>query len=184
MASGKKHQKASLLLAPVGAIVAGLSVGMTSGDTDWAMLSALGGLVGAPSGNFIGPDNDQIGTAEGEWDLIRALGPLGFLWEACWWPYVKLIGLVGGHRSQWSHLPLLSTAIRLLYVAAPFLAVGYYHYWDYAAWPWRVWPLLLGWAIGLAVSDTVHWLMDFVIVPRKKPTKKLVPAAPQRLRLW
>jgi uncharacterized metal-binding protein len=191
MASGKLHQRASLLLSPVGAALAGVVGGAATGDVGWAITAALGGLVGSPSGAFIGPDNDQIGTAEGEWDLIRALGPLGFLWQACWWPYVKLVGLAGGHRSPLSHTPLLSTAVRLLYVAAPFLAVGYYFYWDYAAWPWWVWPLLAGWVVSLALSDLAHWVMDFVWAPRKARKSKLssreVPRAgygARPLRLW
>jgi uncharacterized metal-binding protein len=43
---------------------------------------------------------------------VRWLAPLRYLWVALWWPYAKLIP----HRSFCSHGPLVGTAGRLLWL--------------------------------------------------------------------
>jgi uncharacterized metal-binding protein len=68
--------------------------------------------VGRRGYSFVSPDLDQEGYSALEIEAVRALGPLGYLWLALWWPYAKLIP----HRSFWSHGPLVGTAGRLLWL--------------------------------------------------------------------
>ena len=65
------------------------------------------------------------------------------------------------HRSPWSHLPFLSTLIRFGYLLIP-LAIG-----SFAFGIANVVPLgiqlagpLFGLYLGLAISDSLHWLFD------------------------
>ena len=81
-------------------------------------------------------------------------------WRVIWWPYSRLVR----HRSWVSHLPVVSTAIRLLYLAAWLVIPALY--------VWRNWPgawnnlaaLALVYApfafLGLCAADTAHWIMD------------------------
>jgi uncharacterized metal-binding protein len=77
-------------------------------------VEGTGAFLGCLLGTVLTPDLDQIGISKNEWDMVKKLGPLGFLWCALWWPYAASIR----HRSPISHLPLLGTAIRLVYCAA------------------------------------------------------------------
>jgi uncharacterized metal-binding protein len=127
--------------------------------------------VGRRGYSFVSPDLDQEGYSALEIEAVRALGPLGYLWLALWWPYAKLIP----HRSFWSHGLLVGTAGRLLwlFLVCPVL-VGL------AGEPtslvegivvalrvraalrppdFRL-PFWQGAVAGLAVSDTAHGVMD------------------------
>jgi len=72
-------------------------------------------------------------------------------------PYATVIP----HRHPWSHLFLLGTLLRVLYISLIFwtvcLVLNRPDIFDYV-WECREhwWPLLL----GLAVSDALHWAMD------------------------
>lgn len=89
---------------------------------------------------------------------LRNWGPL----QIIWWPYRDCIK----HRKIWSHLPILSTLIRCIYllgfVILGFTLVGHWHtYLDLQAHliQYRhneLW--LCFW--GLAYNDTLHWWKD------------------------
>ena len=78
--------------------------------------------------------------------------PSEWPWWIYWYPYSRLIY----HRSVLSHLPVLSTLIRLLYIYPLLL---------FCLWLLGITlaelPPATGWIfLGLALSDTVHTLLD------------------------
>jgi uncharacterized metal-binding protein len=76
------------------------------------------------------------------------------LWALFWLPYGRMMP----HRSHLSHLPLVGTTIRLLYIAIlPALLFwftdGPFNRPEIPIWGW--------WAFGgLVLADTLHYLMD------------------------
>lgn len=77
--------------------------------------------------------------------------PAKWLWWAIWFPYAKLFG----HRSFWSHAPIIGTALRVAYVLiyvtilAEILGVDIYG------------SQSLYWILyGMALSDVAHGLLD------------------------
>ncbi len=159
MASGPAHAAASILLSgPVG-----LAVAQGTGQAAWGLAAGLGSL----SGVLLSPDLDmEILTYSERWFFRRRwlwLKLLGIPWTLLWWPYARLIP----HRHPLSHLPVLGTALRLLYlwgVAGTALALLN----GTLGWGGTAEPLLRlleapafwMWALGLALSDALHWLMD------------------------
>jgi uncharacterized metal-binding protein len=135
-------------------------------------------MLGCLAGIFLTPDLDIEAVTGSEWTIIKWTLGLGWLWVLFWWPYAWVFH----HRSIWSHLPILSTVIRLLYVALVFslwwwvLSVlvaavtfmfGNGSYWLPEVNPASMWAFCMEnfeWAFGLffglAVSDFAHWLMD------------------------
>lgn len=112
---------------------------------------------GCAFGVILPPDLDQEGVTDSERLIIRAggcwLGWIGWLWVAYWWPYACLVP----HRHWMSHLPVVGTLVRLLYLFSPLILI-----WVYKDWPYPMWlerfaiPMIL----GLMVADTAHWVMD------------------------
>jgi uncharacterized metal-binding protein len=104
MSSGTTHDRVNTL-ATLG--VMGLSVVTANPNI------ALCGLGLAVGTIWLSPDLDLSRS-----NPTNRLGPLKLLWK----PY---IALCGHHRSIWSHSPLLSTVIRLLYALTPLLIYGF-----------------------------------------------------------
>jgi uncharacterized metal-binding protein len=147
MATGKAHAAASITLVPVVGIAAACLVPKLG--TAALLLPA-----GCLSGLLLTPDLDQEGIGHVEWKLAKATLGLGWLWVMYWWPYA----VVMKHRSTWSHLPIVSTLIRVGYLLLPplvGLALLGKPMWD-AVHIGALW----WWFCGLVVSDTVHWVMD------------------------
>jgi uncharacterized metal-binding protein len=136
MSSGRTHAAASLALATPTA----LCVGMATHNPLWGIAAGAGCLLGIP----ISPDLDIDHKTISEMMFPEPFRTLWFLW---WLPYAKLLK----HRSVWSHAPILGTSIRILYMFwwlpvffdVPLISL------------WVVW-------LGLAISDTLHWMMDYV----------------------
>ncbi len=78
-----------------------------------------------------------------------------FLYRCYFLPYARL----HKHRGS-SHWPILGTAIRIIYLNLPTIAVILYFDLDLARLPPSVWTFLLWAAAGLCVSDAAHWFMD------------------------
>ena len=84
-----------------------------------------------------------------------AVGGLAALvWRVIWWPY----GMAIKHRSSLSHAPILSTALRVLYMAVvlfPFW--GCLSSYQLTALGWKYAALAFA---GLCVADIAHIAMD------------------------
>lgn len=143
---GKIHNTASALAA----IPSGLAVGLTYGPGP-GVLTALGCLTGIA----VGPDNDMLTITTYEWAIIKRTLGLGYIWLGYWGPYAAIFK----HRSFWSHAPVISTAIRilyilpLLYILSAVLRQSLGHF---------MWNTFWWVGIGLLISDTLHWIMDHV----------------------
>jgi len=154
---GRSHSTFSALAA----LPAAIGALRYSGSVEFAFCVGVGcGIVG----QVLEPDLDVDDITHSEWAIIRRLGPfggLGFLWAAYWWPYAWALP----HRSVASHAPIISTAFRVLYLLwwlpVLFIVAG----WELPAIDWRI-PV--GLFCGLCVSDALHWLADFVPMPRRR----------------
>ena len=133
MASGKAHRRTTIILS----VPLGISIGVWTTDI-FAGLCCFSGCI---FGLWIHPDLDIDKYARWPW---RAYA------RAMW------------HRHIWSHLPLLGTALRLAYLLTipslmlnMFIDISPYMLW-FIRW-YGMWFF-----IGLAMSDSAHWLMDGV----------------------
>jgi uncharacterized metal-binding protein len=109
--------------------------------------------VGCLSGIVLSPDLDVDHRTSSEQVFWRmGCGP-GFLFQVWWYPY----GLAFKHRSVWSHLPGVGTAIRVLYAVAVPGGVALWLGWrpGVVFW-WYFW----WWFVGLCASDVGHWVLD------------------------
>ena len=145
MSSGKTHQKATLFLA-VPAAVVGAMVG-----PGWPYAAAAAG--GVLFGLWAHPDRDLPAAR-----IDNQVGPLGLVGALLWAPYAW----AHPHRSFLSHAPLVSTLLRLLYLAALLWLALWLAGADYRSLALTVWqspylPYALG---GLAASDLLHIVMD------------------------
>ena len=136
MASGKVHARHTASAA--------LVVGAVCVWQGWTLWHAVGVLAGV----IITPDLDLIENG-GLYALtvirrVPVLGrPLAFAYRWYWHLYGKLYK----HRSKASHLPIVGTAIRLLYA-----------FWWLAILPDSV--FYYSFAVGLAIADTLHLVDD------------------------
>lgn len=136
-----------------------------SNPIDWALIQA-----GYALGAFIDPDLDQISITQAEGRAMRHFGCLGAVWVAYWIPY----GYILTHRGKLSHLPFLSTLIRLVYVSVPLwiLAFLVQRYLNYPLLDWFIYyskAYLPVW-FGLSLADFLHWSAD--MWPKKRKTVK------------
>ena len=145
MPSGKVHAACSLALS---AVAFGAAFALSRESLPLAVAAAGGCLLGIP----LTPDLDQenLGMSE-RWIIKHTLG-LGYLFVMFWYPYARSIP----HRSIWSHLPLIGTLGRLLYMAVP-VAVALALGWKPPAVDPEFGVALVS---GLALSDAAHWALD------------------------
>jgi uncharacterized metal-binding protein len=142
MANGRQHSRANytalVVLAAV-AVVLGLLGHMAP---FYAFLGGMGAFIA-------GPDLDVEGVTEDEARWYRISPLLGLAFHLYWLPYSLI-----PHRSIWSHLPGLASALRMAYALAIPGA-----WWLHVGWPVPWWAL--GWAwVGWSVIDTVHLALD------------------------
>ena len=148
---GKVHATASIALAVPCAVAATL---YTSD-----LLAGIGAGMGCLAGSVISPDLDQESISHGEWQIVKRTYGMGFLFLMWWYPYA----LAHKHRGI-SHLPIVGTLGRVIYLLAPFLILALVLGADPTTIPEPVrWAAM--WAFwGLAVSDGAHFLMDWLTV--------------------
>jgi uncharacterized metal-binding protein len=156
MPNGKTHALSTLITA--GTLGAGLY--LIAGTPLATAAVAFGGCL---AGLLINPDLDIRHSTESRRLVRQTAGPVfGAAWAGLWWPYSHFV--IPSHRHPLSHLPLVGTAIRLIY-----LLIIYVMIWGLLrlAFPLPFAPHLplttaLWWwaAGGLALSDTLHTLMD------------------------
>lgn len=135
MAPGRIHTETNYrllqLLSVVAVAVAFLGYPLPAGAV----------MAGAFGGYLAGPDLDQSGVTEDELRWYRLHPLLGFLFHAYWLPYSLI-----PHRSKWSHLPGLASALRMAYAlalpGALWLWAGYPLPWATLAWMWAGWTAM------------------------------------------
>lgn len=146
MATGKMHQLATVALAPAAA-----GVGYVVSNDVWIAGAVTAGVL---FGLLVHPDRD-LRVSKIDFDMAGYTLGLGLIWPMLWYPYSSAIPR---HRHPLSHLPAVGTAGRvayMLFVVWLFTLISGYEL-----------PQLLNqwWVIpalgGLALSDTLHWLMD------------------------
>lgn len=126
MASGKAHTKATIILAILS-----------------TPLFAFPGYqlipIGISLGLWLSPDLDTKSDPYNRWGIIKFI----------WWPYQRIFS----HRSPWTHLPIISTIIRVIYLS-PFIYLS---------------TMLSGHCpdthyiqiiLGIMLSDILHAIMD------------------------
>ena len=126
---------------------------------DWVLVGVAGGIVA--SGPLAGPlvIPAAVGVLTGlaiSPDLDLADQRPGTLWNRYWWVYSMLIT----HRHPLSHMPGISTMVRLVYLPIiPLFAwltlAG--HVSELGWWIFR-W-----WFIGLCLADLVHVALDITV---------------------
>lgn len=142
MANGRAHAKANYKALQT---LADLSILLALGGHVEGFYILLGGF-----GAFLaGPDLDVDGRTEDESRWYRVWPPLGVLFTAYWLPYSLI-----PHRSKWSHLPGLASALRMVYA----LAIPAYLWLRYIG-P-LPWPTLFLMWVGWSIVDTVHLAKD------------------------
>jgi uncharacterized metal-binding protein len=164
MPNGTVHSTASALLA----IAAPTAAVLLQQPIPPALAISAGCLVGL----VLTPDLDVDDGCISIEFVRHTLGRIpALIWQAIWWPYAVLIQ----HRSWLSHGPVISTLIRLAYVAAgpalvwwlvdqhyPLPAV-HFQYYDW-----------MGFALaGLMLADTLHFVLDVVTTGLKHEAWKL-----------
>lgn len=131
-----------------------------SPDNVYWILAMPSPWLGYLLGYYIDPDLDQANITAAEWRAMRDLGILGALLTMWFLPY----GMLMTHRSFISHFPVVSTAIRYLWLLFPFL--GLYLYLTYNVIP-DFWPILAGVFFGLSSADLIHYLADIGLIRDK-----------------
>lgn len=153
MPSGRTHTLASTVLA----------AGLSTTYVYWGEQSLWAGL-GCALGSVIGPDLDVDNGSMSMYIVRNLLGrPAGFVWRWFWYPYAKIMP----HRSFFSHFPVVSTSLRLIYLLLlPALAAWWFGWGiEYHSWMLPVF-------VGLCVSDTAHAIMDAISTLVKRKTNE------------
>ncbi len=151
--NGKAHLQANLYTAP--AVAA--SAWLVTGSLEATLQVTVGWLLE----NIINPDLDLEGRTESERIFLDLplIGPtlgraMSLLWQLLWLPYALAIS----HRHALSHMPLLGTALRVLYLWAVC------HFGGRILFGVNITPDILarspGVFWGLVLAHVQHWLLD------------------------
>jgi uncharacterized metal-binding protein len=147
--SGITHSKATIVLAVTGSLVS-----QHLGHAPIETVALTGGVL---TGLVLTPDLDVDVGCISKRIVRRSAGRfIAWLWALLWLPYARIMP----HRSHLSHLPLIGTTIRLVYLAVlPSLL-----YWFAGIGIARPeFPLLAWWGFGgLVLADTLHYLLDII----------------------
>lgn len=151
MPKGEIHTLDTLVVSSLCA-GGGPALGLGGEATGLLVFGALTGLV-------MNPDLD-VDSGSDAFNVVRSLGGpvLAAIWRAFWFPYAKL----ASHRSFWSHFPVVSTFIRVVYLAV-FIVPAVLGILSYLEWPRPELGQLIPlgyWFLGLVLSDTVHFVHD------------------------
>ena len=142
MSSGKAHGQVT--------VTAGVAVAVAVAF-GYNPIAGLYFLLGSVVGLFVEPDLDIDGITASE---KRVLRPLRIPWRVYWYPYALMVK----HRSWISHMPVVSTFIRLFYLLFPIClilqsqGIGVVSIIATQEFAWVV--------AGLILSDALHWLFD------------------------
>lgn len=110
---------------------------------------------GCVSGVILTPDLDVDKGSISHKIVDKYFGVIiGWAWRIATKPYAKYMP----HRSIRSHLPVLSTAIRMAYFLLIYALIAFFS--DFQYFPnWDILKMLF---YGLSISDTLHALSDFI----------------------
>lgn len=162
MANGKAHFTAYQRASFTPIVLAGVLLFIRP---DW-WLASFGILLGYfLVSRYLTPDIDLVGITSEESRAMREWHLIGVAWTMYWMPYAFLMRFVGlgrkGHRNFFSHVPLISTAIRYAYLVFPWtgLAVVVAQYFSWTLPPFN-WQLMGGAIAGSTILDTLHFVQD------------------------
>lgn len=162
MSTGVVHNAVS-----VAAAATCFSIALSSGlSVETATLLGVGCLAGI----ILTPDLDQqtYNRVENKWRKSKNpfVAILGQLYIIFWYPYALMIP----HRSWVSHMPIVGTVLRILYIlvfsSIILLVVGVVYQGALDAIPplWLLIPnnfeRMAPFFYGLAISDALHWFFD------------------------
>jgi uncharacterized metal-binding protein len=145
MPSGKVHNAVTLLTAFYTATLAPVYLPHTGA-------SGLALIPGCLTGLLVGPDLD-VDEGNKSYGIMRELGCIpGTVWKVVWWPYSFI-----PHRHWLSHMPIISTALRVMWLAL--ITFGFA-----GQILWLVQEPVFWWYVaGLALADAHHWFLDTVV---------------------
>ena len=112
-------------------------------------------MVGYAYGYYLDPDADLVGISAGEGRAMRHWKVLGVFWVAYWLPYGAMFRAY--HRSPWTHWPILSTAIRMVY---QFWWVGLMYWMGWLVYEQWHMAVAVGFLVGMSLADALHWAAD------------------------
>ncbi len=165
MPSGKVHYeiwKSYRLPAVITSAALTVPSYYTTGSAETALIISASSVVGYFIGAVVTPDSDLIGLDRGESIAIRSVVFIPYLaWSTL---YARIMQGLGGHRSFWSHAPLISSFIRLCWFTFPLVVLAYFMGWldhNYI-------PYFIGVLFGLSMADTIHAAADFSSTLRRK----------------
>lgn len=144
MPDGPVHALATIAMATG----VGVALAIVSPTPDWIVMAELGFVYTLA----VNPDLDLQKRFPSH--------PSRWLWWVYWWPYMKLVK----HRSAISHMPILGSAIRILYILPIVLL-----FWWLGVRP----PLdyrLVWFVLAVVISDTVHAILDYTTTFIKRRT--------------
>lgn len=168
MADGRTH--ATLTYATALLVGAGSAGVVSSASLPPAQTTALVGtaIAGCLFGLIVYPDLD-ISPLEGKtvYGIQIATRMIGFLWVLMWLPY----GILIPHRSPLSHLPVLGTAIRLVYFGVFVFLIssiwgGHWWLYDYLFIIYKTYTIVF--IIALMIADFVHFFADILISSERR----------------
>ena len=166
MPDGQTHARIHKIgLFPVALFTAPLALSL---PIDWLLVQA-----GYSLGALIDPDLDQVGVTMAEGRALRHFGCLGAVWVGYWVPYGYLLK----HRGTFSHVPFISTFIRLVYISVPVWITGYLvqRFMGIDVLDWMIYYIRAYVPIwfGLSIADTFHWIADILPKNRKVVRNKI-----------
>lgn len=136
MPDGKVHGIATLACC----VVASATVAYLTYSAEYTLATSAGWITTLS----INPDLDLN-------QRVTFRQPHQLLWRLYWYPYSRLFG----HRSFFSHAPVVSTLLRIMYISI--VVVPLLHWLGVRKYDWAIW--LMG---GMICSDILHYVMDIV----------------------
>lgn len=129
--------------------------------TTFSLLQAVMFGAGCLLGLVVEPDLDINRVTESERRLLRIFGPVAYIWIGLWLPYA----IVLPHRSALSHLPILGTLLRLVYLLGwLYLVCSALGVWNWLFVAVQANLEALAWLVlGLCIADIGHWFADLRI---------------------
>lgn len=121
---------------------------------DWKLFSGI--VAGYLLGRWIDPDWDVMGSSSSEGRIVNEIPILGHFLFGISSTYGSIFRK--HHRSFWTHFPVISTVVRLVFVFfVPFIIADSYGInLIGGGWIW-FWAGIL---FGLSIADSIHYFLD------------------------